>query len=128
MAKERHALRNAIVPKYATNGTILKVDPNGTVMEKIRTACEIKQKMVQMKGMSDSEMLWGSFHGNEDAMQKAIAKGDLQVINGMYYWHRNMHEHITKHPKDASYPETCHKRKKKQATTTQAPYMEVINT
>ena len=27
--------------------------------------------------------------------KKAIAKGDLQVINGMYYWHRDIHEHIT---------------------------------
>ena len=27
--------------------------------------------------------------------KKAIAKGDLKVINGMYYWHRDIHEHIT---------------------------------
>ena len=27
--------------------------------------------------------------------KKAIAKGDLKVINGMYFWHRDIHEHIT---------------------------------
>ena len=47
-----------------------------------------------MKGFIESEALWSSFHGNAEAMQKAIDKGDLKVDNGMYYWHRNIHEHI----------------------------------
>ena len=63
-------------------------------MNRIKSAFEIKQKKVQMKGLTESEALWSSFHGNEDAMQKAIAKGDLKVNNGMYYWHRDIHEHI----------------------------------
>ena len=39
-----------------------------------------------MKGLTESEMLWNSFLGNEAAMEKAIDKGDLKVMNGMYYW------------------------------------------
>ena len=39
-----------------------------------------------MKGVSESEMLWKIFPGNEAAMQKAIDQGDIQVQNhGMYY-------------------------------------------
>ena len=45
--------------------------------------------------MSESEMLWKSFHGNEEAMQKAITKGDLNVNNGKFYWQHEVHEHIT---------------------------------
>ena len=43
-AKERHALRNALVPKDATYGHIIKVDPNGSVMNRIRQVFEVKQK------------------------------------------------------------------------------------
>ena len=48
-----------------------------------------------MKGVSESEMIWKSFQGNEEAMQQAIVKGDIQVKHGMYYWTRDIHEHIT---------------------------------
>ena len=41
-AKERHALRNAIVPRDARCGYICKVDPNS--MHRIRDVFEIKQK------------------------------------------------------------------------------------
>ena len=64
-------------------------------MMRIKEVFEIKQKKVQMKGFTKSEVLWCSFHGNEAAMQQAIDKGDLKVVNGMYYWHRDIHEHIT---------------------------------
>ena len=94
-AKERHALRNCIVPKDAGYGHVCTIDPNGPLMNRIKSVFEIKQKKVQMKGLTESEALWTSFHGNEDAMQKAIAKGDLKEMNGMYYWHRDIHEHIT---------------------------------
>ena len=94
-AQERHALRNAIVPKDAKYGHVCKVDPNGPLMNRIRDVFEIKQKKVQMKGMSESEMLWKSFQGNEKAMQTAIDKGHIQVQNEMYYWTREFHEHIT---------------------------------
>ena len=94
-AKERHALRNAIVPRDAGYGYVIStIDENGPLMNRIKSAFEIKQKKVQMKGLTESEVLWSSFHGNEDAMQKAIDKGDLKVVNGMYYWHRDVHEHI----------------------------------
>ena len=46
-----------------------------------------------MKGLSESEMLWGSFQGNEQPMQDAIDKGHIQVRDGMYYWAREIHEH-----------------------------------
>jgi hypothetical protein len=94
-AKERHALRNAIVPKDAGYGHICTIDPNGPLMTRIKEVFEVKQKKTQMKGLTESEALWTSFHGNEDAMQKAIAKKDLKEMNGMYYWHRDIHEHIT---------------------------------
>ena len=94
-AKERHALRNAIVPRDACYGHVCTLDPNGPMMHRIKEVFEVKQKKVQMKGLTESEVLWNSFQGNEDAMQKAIQKGDLKVINGMYYWHRDIHEHIT---------------------------------
>ena len=42
-AKERHALRNAIVPKDAGYGHICQVDPNGPLMNRIRNVFEIKQ-------------------------------------------------------------------------------------
>lgn len=48
-----------------------------------------------MKGLTFSEALWSCFQGNEAGMQKAITKGDLRVLNGMYYWHMDIHEHIT---------------------------------
>ena len=94
-AKERHALRNAIVPKDAGYAHICTIDPNGLLMNRIKEVFEIKQKKVQMKGLTESEVLYSSFHGNEDAMHKAITKGDLKFMNGMYYWHRDIHEHIT---------------------------------
>ena len=94
-AKERHALRNACVPKDAGYGHVCTIDPNGLLTKRIRDVFEVKQKKVQMKGLTESEALWSCFHGNEDAMQKAIAKGDLREMNGMYYWHRDIHEHIT---------------------------------
>ena len=94
-AQERHALRNAIVPKDATYGHLCKVDPNGPLMNRIRKVFEIRQKKVQRKGLSESEMLWRSFHGNETAMQTAIDKGHIQVQNEMYIWTREIHEHIT---------------------------------
>ena len=94
-AKERHALRNAIVPKDAGYGHICTIDPNGPLMNRVKEAFEVKQKKVQMKGLTESEVLWSNFHGNEDAMQKAIAKRDLKEVNGMFYWHRDIHEHIT---------------------------------
>ena len=48
-----------------------------------------------MKGLSESEMLWKSFQGNEVAMQSAIDKGHIQVQNDMYIWQREIHEHIS---------------------------------
>ena len=48
-----------------------------------------------MKGMTRSEVLWNSFQGNATAMQEAIDDKDRQFMNGMYYWHRDIHEHIT---------------------------------
>ena len=93
-AKERHALRNAVVPKNAAYSHLCQVDPNGPLMRRIKEVFEVKQKKVQMKGLTESECLWASFHGNEGAMKKAIAKGDLRQENGMFYWHREIHEHI----------------------------------
>ena len=57
--------------------------------------CPESNKKVQMKGVSESEMLWKSFQGNDEAMQKAIDKGDIQVKHGKFYWTRDIHEHIT---------------------------------
>jgi hypothetical protein len=95
-AQERHALRNAIVPRDATYGHICKVDPTGPLMQRIRNVWETKQKNIQLKGMSESEMLWKSFQGNEIAMKCAIDKGHIQVSNdGMYIWQREIHEHIS---------------------------------
>jgi hypothetical protein len=91
-AQERHALRNAIVPRDATYGHICKVDPTGPPMNRIRNAFETKQKKIQLKGMSESEMLT-NFQGNEVAMQSAIDKGHIQVQNDMYIWQREIHEH-----------------------------------
>ena len=48
-----------------------------------------------MKGLTYSEVLWNSFQGNEKAMEKAMEKEDLKLLNGMYYWKRDIHEHIT---------------------------------
>ena len=48
-----------------------------------------------MKGLTYSEVLWNSFQGNENAMEKAMEKEDLKLLNGMYYWKRDIHEHIT---------------------------------
>ena len=45
--------------------------------------------------MTRSEVLWNSFQGNATAMEEAIEAKDLQFMNGMYYWHRDIHEHIT---------------------------------
>ena len=94
-AKERHALRNAIVPKNAGYGHICTIEPNEPLTNKIKEVVEIKKKKVQMKGLTESEVRYCSFHGKEDAMQKAIPKGDIKVINGMYYWHKDTHEHFT---------------------------------
>ena len=93
--KERHALRNAIVPKDAKYGHVCKVDQDGPLMKRIRTAFEIKQKNIQVKGMSESEMLWSSFHGNAEAMNRAIEKGHIKVKDDMFFWTREFHEHIT---------------------------------
>ena len=60
-------------------------------MTKIRSAFETKQKNVQVKGMSGSEMLWSSFQGNEEAMSKAIEKGHIKVKDEMYFWTREFH-------------------------------------
>jgi len=94
-AQERHALRNAIVPRDATYGHICKVDPTGSLTQRVRNVWETKQKNIQLKGMSESEMLWKSFQGNEVAMQSAIDKGHIQVQNDMYIWQREIHEHIS---------------------------------
>ena len=51
------------------------------------------KKKIQLKGLSQSEMLWKSFQGNEVAMQVAIDKGHIQVSNDMYIWQREIHEH-----------------------------------
>jgi hypothetical protein len=67
-AQERHTLRNLCVPRDATYGSICKVDPTGPLMQKIRTVWQTKQKKIQLKGMSESEMLWKSFQGNQAAM------------------------------------------------------------
>ena len=40
-------------------------------------------------------MLWKNFQGNQTAMQEAIIKEHIQVNNDMYYWTREVHEHIT---------------------------------
>ena len=64
-------------------------------MTRIKDVFEVKQKKVQLKGMTESEMLWTNFQGNEQGMQRAIDKGDIKVINDMYYWKREIHEHIT---------------------------------
>ena len=94
-AAERHALRNAIVPKTAGYNHICTIDPNGSIMTRIKDVFEVKQKKVQLKGMTESEMLWTNFQGNEQGMQRAIDKGDIKVINDMYYWKREIHEQIT---------------------------------
>ena len=77
-AKERHALRNAIVPRDACYGHVCTLDPNGPMMHRIKTVFEVKQKKVQMKGLTESEVLWNSFQGNEDAMQKSHTKRRLE--------------------------------------------------
>ena len=77
--QERHALRNAIVPKDAKYGHVCRVDQNGPLMTTIRSAIEIEPKKMQVKGMSESDMLWKSFQGNEEAMQKAVQKGHIKV-------------------------------------------------
>ena len=48
-----------------------------------------------MKGVSQSEMLWKSFQGNEQAMATAIQKGHIKVKDELYYWTREIHEHTT---------------------------------
>ena len=53
-----------------------------------------------MKGMTESEMRYGSFQGNRAAMNGAIAKNHILVKeneqgNTMYYWSREHHEVIT---------------------------------
>ena len=83
-AKERQALRNAIVPKQAGYGHICTINPNGQLMKRIKEVFEYKQKKVQTKGMTYSEVLWTNFQGNEVAMKDAIARGDLKEENGMY--------------------------------------------
>ena len=49
-AQERHALRNAIVPKDATYGHLCKVDANGPLMNRIRNVFEIRQKKCRGRG------------------------------------------------------------------------------
>ena len=69
-AKERHALRNAIVPKDAGYGHICTTDLNGPLMTRIKEVFETKQERVQMKGLTESEALYCNFQGNEDSMQQ----------------------------------------------------------
>ena len=94
-AAERHALRNAIVPKNAAYSHVIKLDPQGPQMIRLRSMFDIKQRRVQMKGCTESEVLWRDFHNNKEGMKDAIAKGDLKKMNGMYYWHRDIHERIS---------------------------------
>ena len=94
-SKEGNALRNAIVPKDAGYGHLIKVDHNGSLMNRINILFETKQEKVQMKGISKCEMLRKHFHGNEQAMQQAIKEKDISVKNGLYYWGREIYEHIT---------------------------------
>ena len=70
-AQERHALRNAIVPKDASYGHVCTIDSNGPLMNRVKAMFEIKQHTVQLKGVSESECLWKTFQGNADAMQKS---------------------------------------------------------
>ena len=70
-AKERHALRNACVPRGAGYGHVCTINPNGLLIKRIKDVFEVKQKKVQMKGLTYSECLWSCFHGNEDAMKKS---------------------------------------------------------
>ena len=44
-------------------------------MKIIKDVFEVKQKKVQMKGMTYSQVLWTNFHGNEVAMKDSIARG-----------------------------------------------------
>ena len=94
-AQQRHALRNAVVPKNASYGHVCKIDATGPVMQRIKTVFEVRQRKEQMKGLTESEMLWKDFHGNDKAMQDAIDKNHIQVMSDMYYWKRDIHEHIT---------------------------------
>ena len=73
---QRHALRNAIVPRSAGYGHICNIDPDGQPMKKVRDIFEIKQRKVQMVGLAESEMLHKEWQGNSQGMQKAIGKGD----------------------------------------------------
>ena len=77
-AQQRHALRNAVVPKNASYGHICKVDATGPLMQRIKDVFEVKQRKKQMKGLTGSEMLWENFQGNEEAMQAAIDKNHIQ--------------------------------------------------
>ena len=70
-AKERHALRNACVPKNADYRNVCNADVNGPLMQRIRNVFEIKQRRVQMHGVTESEMLHDSFHGNEGGNAKS---------------------------------------------------------
>ena len=91
--QERHALRNLIVPKSAGYSHVCTIDPDGPLMNKVKEVFEIKHHKVQMKGFTESEVLFKQMNGNEGAMEKALAKGHLKFVNGMYYWHRDIHEH-----------------------------------
>ena len=70
-AKERHALRNACVPKSVGYGHVCTINPNGLLIKRIKDVFGVKQKKVQMKGLTYSECLWSCSHGNEDAIKKS---------------------------------------------------------
>ena len=91
--QERHALRNAIVPKGAGYGHVCAIDPDGPLMHKVKEVFEVKHHKKQMKGLTESEVLHKDFHGNVAAMETSLEKGDLKLVKGMYYWHREIHEH-----------------------------------
>ena len=46
------------------------LDPDGPLMNKVRDTFEIKQRQVQMVGLTESEMLQKEWQGNRQGMQK----------------------------------------------------------
>ena len=81
------------MPKDAGYGHVCTIDPNGPLMNRIKEVFETKTQKTQLKGLTESEVLWCSFQGNADAMQTAIDKGDLKEHNCFFYWHSDIHEH-----------------------------------
>ena len=59
--------------------------------QRMVTATEVKSDFKQIIGMTKTEML-GKLHNDKQALADGIACGDVRVVDGMYYWKRQMAE------------------------------------